>query len=287
MEPRLLPDWCVRLQDQARPLPGVDPETSRCAWRVWGDGPPLLLIHGGAGSWLHWAPVIQPLAANFRVLAPDLPGFGDRRDGVARSPAEIAEGAAADLAQTSAPLTGLTVAAFSFGSLPAADLVSGGGLDIRGLTLIGPAGLSGPRSLRLEMESTKHYTGAERRAAVRRNLLRFMLHKPEAADDDAAAIHLLNTQPRPMSTREWSLSDYLDHRLGAAPAALSVIWGEHDPMAAGHLDARAALVRALRPDAEIRRLSGYGHWIMKEIAPGLTPAAASALFVGGPRAQDQ
>ena len=37
----------------------------------------LLLIHGGVGdAKLHWEPVLPILAETFRILAPDLPGFG-------------------------------------------------------------------------------------------------------------------------------------------------------------------------------------------------------------------
>src|SRR5215831_4771929 len=46
-------------------------------WRAWGEGRPLLLLHGASGSWTHWIRNILPLAEHFRVLAPDLPGFGD------------------------------------------------------------------------------------------------------------------------------------------------------------------------------------------------------------------
>lgn len=41
------------------------------------NGRPLLLIHGGLGdARSHWEPVMQQLGQHYRVLAPDLPGFG-------------------------------------------------------------------------------------------------------------------------------------------------------------------------------------------------------------------
>ena len=42
-----------------------------------GSGPPLLLFHGGMGSWRHWARNIEPLSRSFHVHALDLPGYGD------------------------------------------------------------------------------------------------------------------------------------------------------------------------------------------------------------------
>jgi pimeloyl-ACP methyl ester carboxylesterase len=41
-----------------------------------GDGPVLLLIHGMAGTCENWREVIEPLARNHTVIAPDLPGHG-------------------------------------------------------------------------------------------------------------------------------------------------------------------------------------------------------------------
>src|SRR4051794_36402022 len=43
---------------------------------VMGDGPPLLLVHGHSGSWQNWLENIPHLAQRYRVIAPDLPGFG-------------------------------------------------------------------------------------------------------------------------------------------------------------------------------------------------------------------
>jgi pimeloyl-ACP methyl ester carboxylesterase len=47
------------------------------AFRMAGDGPPLLLIHGIAGTNAIWESVFDELAADHAVIAPDLPGHGD------------------------------------------------------------------------------------------------------------------------------------------------------------------------------------------------------------------
>lgn len=41
-----------------------------------GDGPPLLLVHGGGDCALQWAPILPALAKHHRVLAIDRPGHG-------------------------------------------------------------------------------------------------------------------------------------------------------------------------------------------------------------------
>ncbi len=41
-----------------------------------GEGEPLLLLHGWPQHWYMWRSVIPPLAERYRVLAPDMRGFG-------------------------------------------------------------------------------------------------------------------------------------------------------------------------------------------------------------------
>jgi pimeloyl-ACP methyl ester carboxylesterase len=41
-----------------------------------GAGRPVVLLHGGSGGGANWFRLLRPLSARFRVLAPDLPGFG-------------------------------------------------------------------------------------------------------------------------------------------------------------------------------------------------------------------
>src|SRR3982074_1211538 len=42
-----------------------------------GEGPPLVFVHGLAGSWPNWLEQLPLLADGHRVVALDLPGFGD------------------------------------------------------------------------------------------------------------------------------------------------------------------------------------------------------------------
>jgi pimeloyl-ACP methyl ester carboxylesterase len=42
-----------------------------------GEGKPLLLVHGLGGSWRSWGTVLDDLARDHKVIAPDLPGFGE------------------------------------------------------------------------------------------------------------------------------------------------------------------------------------------------------------------
>ncbi len=47
-----------------------------------GDGPPLLLLHGGIEcGGIYWAPVISRLAQDHRLIVPDAPGLGESEPG--------------------------------------------------------------------------------------------------------------------------------------------------------------------------------------------------------------
>jgi len=62
-------DWSVHVRDTH-----VLGRTTR--YLDYGDGPPLLLVHGMAGSWQTWLANIPALGERYRVIAIDLPGFG-------------------------------------------------------------------------------------------------------------------------------------------------------------------------------------------------------------------
>ena len=63
-------DWQEHLRSAA-----VD--GSRVNYVEMGSGPPLVFVHGLAGCWQNWLENIPVFARTHRVIAPDLPGFGE------------------------------------------------------------------------------------------------------------------------------------------------------------------------------------------------------------------
>src|SRR3954469_12927097 len=55
----------------------MDLHGHRVDYRVAGEGPPLVLIHGMVNSSRHWEQVARRLADRYTVIAPDLIGHGD------------------------------------------------------------------------------------------------------------------------------------------------------------------------------------------------------------------
>jgi pimeloyl-ACP methyl ester carboxylesterase len=49
----------------------------RVCWRMAGEGPVLVLVHGITGSSAHWKQIMPLLAERFTVVAPDLLGHGE------------------------------------------------------------------------------------------------------------------------------------------------------------------------------------------------------------------
>ena len=53
---------------------------ARVAYRETGTGPAIVLLHSLGLSHREWEPIVAPLSARFRVVAPDLPLHGDSED---------------------------------------------------------------------------------------------------------------------------------------------------------------------------------------------------------------
>lgn len=240
-----------------------------CVWHVFGTGPALTLIHGGSGSWLHWVPVIEQLALDFRVLVPDMPGFGGARDRQAETIDEIADAVVQDLRKL-LPADGTTrLAAFSFGGIIGTHIAARKTALVSYLTLIGSAGFGGSRGPLPAMQRLDKLLPHERHEGARSNLRALMLSREAMATEEAVRAHLFNCVPRPFRSRSISRSSILDDVLPILRCPVHLTWGEQDATVKGHLDTRLEHVRSLLPVAEVSVVPDAGHWIMQE-APEAT-----------------
>src|SRR5580765_7206302 len=107
-------------------------------WRVWGAGEPLVLFHGGSGSWTHWIKTIPELSQQYELWVADIPGLGDSAmPPKPWVPQSIAEVVVAGLNQLFAKDVKLRMAGFSFGGQIAGLSAAALGDRVHSLTLIG------------------------------------------------------------------------------------------------------------------------------------------------------
>jgi pimeloyl-ACP methyl ester carboxylesterase len=247
------------------------------AWRAWGSGPAVLLLHGGAGTWRHWVRNLAALSREHTVIAPDLPGLGDS----ARAPEPIgAESIAALVAEgldaVIGPEAPIHVAGFSFGGVIAGLVAANAAGRTRSLTLIGTGGL-GPPTRSVELVRVRDKAGAERLAAHRENLLRLMLANPASVDALALEIQEQNSQRARLNSGFMWISPVLHAALPRVQGHVHGLWGEHDMPDRALLDTRIALLRQARPDAEIEIIPRAGHWVFYEAAEPFNAALLRIL----------
>ena len=236
-------------------------------WRELGSGPPLVLLHGGHGSWLHWARNIEALAARFTVWVPDMPGYGD-----SDAPAEPTLAALVDLLQaTLDPLVGavtpVRLVGFSFGGLVAATLAAQRGY-IHRMALLGPGGHGGPRrpagALLPWRAVYEAHDEAELDRLMRHNLAMHMLHAPGSIDAEALRIHTAACVNTRFYSKGISHSGGLAAALAHHPGPLLLAWGEHDVTAVPQQAAQT--LSEGRSDCATHVVPGAGHWVQYEQA---------------------
>jgi 2-hydroxy-6-oxonona-2,4-dienedioate hydrolase len=234
-------------------------------WHTWGAGEPLVLFHGGSGSWTHWIRNVQPLAAaGRRVIVPDLPGFGDS----ARPPAgQDADASVAPLADGLRQILGDTpcdIAGFSYGGLTAGLLAAEHPECVRRLVLVGAPGF-GLRSGRLPLTSWRQETEvAARNAAHRSNLATLMLYRDSAIDDLAVALQAANVPRDRMHRRKLALTDILLKKLPEIRCRVDAIYGEQDALYVGKLEHLEELLKTAPRFGELVRVPEAGHWVQYE-----------------------
>ncbi|HEX4890804.1 MAG TPA: alpha/beta fold hydrolase [Alphaproteobacteria bacterium] len=239
----------------------------RMVWRIWGEGAPLVLIHGGAGAWSHWIRTIPAFEGSRMVIAPDLPGLGDSASPPKPyTPESIAEIAANGLRQVLPPGAQFDMAGFSFGGMISGLMARLLRTQARSLTLMGPSGLGGQfGNIRPPVKLPLSGTPEQLAAAHRHNLAAIMLHDPAKIDDVAMHMQATNAPRTRILSPEHALSEKLLNALREIPARVCSIWGEFD-ISAPHLQHRREIIASVHPEAEFHIVPGAGHWVQYEAA---------------------
>jgi pimeloyl-ACP methyl ester carboxylesterase len=247
------------------------------AWRRWGAGPPMVLLHGGTGSWTHWVRNIRALAEANTVWVPDMPGFGDsasppRGANVASIAGIVADGIER-LVQAPVVLAG-----FSFGGLVAGNLAADRPALVRHLVLVGAGGLGLRDGKRLPLVAWRHLKDeAERSAAHRHNLANLMLWDATAIDPLALTIQSENAQRSRINSGPFSRGDVLLEPLARVKAPVDGIWGRHDATIGNRIAEVEPILRRTDPGATLLVIEDAGHWVTYERAAKFNAVMVQAV----------
>lgn len=248
-------------------------------WRSWGDGPPLVLLHGGFGSWMHWVRNIEPLSERFRVIAADLPGLGESDvppDPDAPSAAVIGAIVAAGLREILADEP-FDLGGFSFGGLIGGQAAKMLGTQVKTFTLIGASGMGLTRPPMVLMRRSDEMSAADREAAYVHNAMTLMLYERSNLDALALHIHKTNDSNARIRSRRISLGDSLLLALPDISARIAGIWGQFDATAVGHMHERPELLRSIQPRAPFTLVEDAGHWVQYEKSESFNAALGETI----------
>lgn len=266
---------------EARTTPCGD---GQMMWRRWGRGRPVVLCHGGSGSWLHWIKTIPALEPYFEVWVPDLPGLGESAmPPVPQVPATsgrvLAEGLHSLLPAQARP----HIVAFSFGAQVGTFAAVELGRRVAGLTIIGCAALGLPRTMLTYPRERSTMTAEERRAVHRRTLEILMFCDSARIDALAVDIQEANIKRARFRSRTFALTDEIKVNLARVPAPLSAIWGEKDVIAEPSVAACFEVLRLHHPELDAHVVADAGHWVMYEQADAFNATLLAVLERAAPR----
>jgi pimeloyl-ACP methyl ester carboxylesterase len=220
--------------------------------RESGSGPPLLLLHRSTGV-IGWDTFEDQLAANFRVIQPDLPGFGDSdRPDWAREPRDLAiiVGRLLDALD----IDQVTLVGLGFGGFIAAELATMNETRLKSLVLVTPAGIK-PREGEIVDQMLIDHADYVRRGL--HNPGGFELRFGSELYPDVKDIWEFS---RIMVARtSWSpylFSRRLPHLLSEVRTPSLVVWGESDQIIPGVVGQQYAEGLA---NATLQTIAAAGH----------------------------
>ncbi len=245
-----------------------------------GTGPPVVLLHGGgpgASGMSNYARNIEPLAQHFRVIVPDMPGYGRSAKGVDGSDPF---GYLADHIRGMLDVLGIDqthLVGNSYGGSCALRLTLDTPHRVDKLVLMGPGGVGTTRGLPTAgLKSLLGYYGGDGPSLDK---LRTFIRSYLVYHGDAVPESLIQTRyessidpevvanpplQRPSGLRTlWRMDFTRDRRLSTLETPTLVLWGREDKV---NKPSGATMLGERMPNADVLVTAKTGHWVQWERA---------------------
>ncbi len=246
-----------------------------------GTGAPVIMLHGGgpgASGVSNYSRNIDALAGYFRVIVPDMPGYGRSAKGVDQSDpfgylADMIRGLMDELGIATACLVGN-----SYGGAAALRLALDTPHRVDKLVLMGPGGVGTTRGLPTAgLKSLLSYYGGsgpsrdKLEAFIRNYLVYDGSSVPDSLidtrytasiDPEVVADPPLRRPAGPGALRTlWRMDLTRDKRLTQLATPTLVLWGRDDKV---NRPAGGPMLVNLMPDADLIMTARTGHWLQWE-----------------------
>ncbi|MFL9926343.1 alpha/beta fold hydrolase [Herbaspirillum lusitanum] len=232
-----------------------------------GNGRPLVLLHGGHGSWVHWIANIDALAQHCRVLVLDMPGFGGSYD-PGQPPTLDEYRLVVDELLASLALENVALVGFSFGSIVATAVALANPDRVSSLSIVNPPG-TGARTAQAaalpgELSTIARAYGLQ--AGITASLQRLMLSDADLVTPEL--VKLISgcvTETRHV-TRDLSRNAGIVDLLQNITQKTQILIGAKDPYQRHIIVNHGEELRRRLPRADIRIVPGAAHWLQYEQA---------------------
>ena len=246
-----------------------------------GDGPPVVMLHGGgpgASGVSNYSRNIDALAGHFRVIVPDMPGYGRSAKGVDQSDPF---GYLADMIRRLLDELGIDTAHLignSYGGAAALRLALDTPGQVSKLVLMGPGGIGTTRGVPTAglKSLLSYYSGDgpsrdKLESFVRNYLVYEGASVPDSLIDTRYAASLdpevvadppLRRPSGPTALRTlWRMDLTRDKRLTSLQTPTLVLWGLDDKV---NRPTGGPMLANLMPHADLVMTSRTGHWMQWE-----------------------
>jgi 4,5:9,10-diseco-3-hydroxy-5,9,17-trioxoandrosta-1(10),2-diene-4-oate hydrolase len=248
-----------------------------------GNGLPVVMLHGGgpgAAGVSNYSRNIDSLAEHFRVIVPDLPGYGRSAKGVDQSDpfgylADMIRGLLDELGVGTACLVGN-----SYGGAAALRLALDTPRRVGKLVLMGPGGIGTTRGVPTAgLKSLLAYYGGDgpSRDKLETFIRNYLVYEgacvPDSlidtryaasVDPEVVADPPLRRPSGPAALRTlWRMDLTRDKRLKHLQTPTLVLWGRDDKV---NRPSGGPMLANLMPNAELVMTSRTGHWMQWERA---------------------